>query len=121
VRRILFLIAGFASLALGAVGLFLPLLPTVPFVLLAAFCFGKSDPRLERRLLEHARFGPHIKAWRSERAVGRSAKRAAWLAFAASAALGFALLAWPWSLVPLAAAIAGGLWIASLATAAPRE
>lgn len=116
-RRLVYLAAGFASLGLGMAGLFLPLLPTVPFVLLAAFCFGKSDPRLERRLLDHHRFGPHIRAWRASRSVSRAGKRAAWVAFAASAALGLLLLPLPWSLVPLAAAAAGSLWIASLKTA----
>jgi hypothetical protein len=104
---------------LGAAGVVLPLLPTVPFILLAAFCFARSDERLARRLEEHPAFGPHIAAWRTSRAVSRKGKRAAWTAFAVSAALGFLLLPLPWSLVPLAAACAGSLWIATLATAPP--
>jgi uncharacterized membrane protein YbaN (DUF454 family) len=115
-RRLLYLAAGFSSLGLGMAGLFLPLLPTVPFMLLAAFCFGKSDERLEQRLLAHPRFGPHILAWRRSRSVSREGKRAAWIAFAASAALGLALLAFPWSLLPLAVGAVGSLWIASLGT-----
>ena len=104
---------GFASLALGAAGAVLPLLPTVPFVLLAAFFFARSSPKLEARLLDHPSFGPHIRAWRERGAISRSGKRAAWIAFAVSALLGLVLLPFPWLLVPLAAALVGGSWIAT--------
>lgn len=109
--RIGFLVAGLLALLLAAIGAFVPLLPTVPFVILAAFCFGRSSPRLERWLVDHARFGPHIRAWRSRGAISRAGKRAALVAFAASAAAGFALLPFPSSLVPAAAALIGGSWI----------
>lgn len=111
--RPLYLAAGFVSLGLGALGVVLPVLPTVPFVILAAFCFARSNPRLERRLVEHPTFGPHIHAWRSRGAISPAGKRAAALAFAASAAIGFLLLDPPWSLVPLAAALVGGSWVLS--------
>ena len=112
VRRFLFLSLGFASLALGAVGAVLPLLPTVPFVLLAAFFFARSSPRLEAWLVGHERFGPHITAWRTRGAISRKGKNAAFFAFALSAALGLAL-PFPWLLVPIAAALIGGTWIAT--------
>ena len=64
-RRHLYLIAGFLSIGLGAIGAFLPLLPTVPFMILAAFCFARSSPRLEAKLLNHRQFGPHIRRWRT--------------------------------------------------------
>jgi len=118
-RRFLYRTAGLASLALGAAGVVLPLLPTVPFILLAAFCFARSDARLARRLEEHPTFGPHIAHWRRSRAVSRKGKRAAWAAFALSAGLGLVFLPIPWSLAPLAAGLIGSLWIASLATAPP--
>ena len=111
--KILFLFAGFTSLALGAIGLFLPLLPTVPFVILAAFCFARSSPRLEQWLVEHRHFSAHIRAWRNRGAISRPAKRAAILAFAASAVAGFALLSWPWALIPATAGLVGGSWILS--------
>src|SRR3546814_2859167 len=63
-RRHFYLACGFLSLGLGAIGAFLPLLPTVPFMILAAFCFARSSPALEARLLEHRHFGPHIRRWR---------------------------------------------------------
>ena len=111
--RTVYLAVGLVSLLLGGIGLFLPLLPTVPFVLLAAFCFARSSPRLESWLVEHRTFGPHIQAWRSSGAISRKGKRAAFLAFGASALIGLSLLQAPWSLIPLAAALIGGSWIAT--------
>ena len=111
--RLLYLVLGWASLALGAAGAVLPLLPTVPFVILAAYFFARGSPKLERWLTEHRHFGPHIAAWRTRGAISRRGKQAALICFAASAAAGVALLAFPWSLAPLAAAVIGGSWIAT--------
>ena len=111
--RLVYLLLGWVSLLLGAAGALLPLLPTVPFVILAAFFFARGNPALERWLLEHRRFGPHIEAWRSRGAVSRKGKAAALCCFALSAALGLLFLVLPWSLVPLAAAAVGGTWIAT--------
>ncbi|WP_066554456.1 YbaN family protein [Croceicoccus bisphenolivorans] len=110
-KRTLYLAGGFASLALGTVGALLPLLPTVPFVILAAFCFARSSPALERRLVEHPRFGPHIVAWREKGAISRKGKRAALAAFAVSAIVAFAFAPMPAPLITLAAALIGGAWI----------
>lgn len=109
--RLIYLLIGLSALALGAVGVFVPLLPTVPFVILAAFCFARSSPRLEAWLIGHERMGPHIRAWRSRGAISRRGKRAALLAFGASAVIGIVALSFPWSLVPLGAALIGGTWI----------
>ncbi len=83
----------------------------MPFVLLAAFCFARSNQRWERWLVEHPRFGPHIRAWRSRGAISRKGKVAATLAFGVSAVLGFALLHMPWSLVPTLAGLIGGTFV----------
>ena len=112
-RRLLYLCLGFASVALGTAGIFLPLLPTVPFMLLAAFFFARSSPRLEARILDHPRFGPHVRAWRERGAISRAGKRAALAAFAFSAVLGLVLLPFPWLLVPAVAGLIGGSWIAT--------
>ena len=108
-----YLLVGLLSLLLGAIGLFVPLLPTVPFIILAAFCFARSSPALEQWLIGHERFGPHLRAWRSRGAISIAGKRAAMIAFAVSAVAGFALLTFPWSLIPTAAALVGGAWILS--------
>ena len=106
-----YLVAGWLSLGLGAIGAVLPLLPTVPFVILAAFCFARSSPRLEAWLVGHPTFGPHIVAWRDHGAISRKGKVAATLAFAVSIALALAFAPWPWTMVPLVAAAVGGSWI----------
>jgi uncharacterized protein len=72
-RRV-YLWLGYASLALGIVGIFLPLLPTTPFVLLAAWCFTRSNPALAERLYNHPRFGTLLTTWRDQRAIPRRAK-----------------------------------------------
>ncbi|HRD85926.1 MAG TPA: YbaN family protein, partial [Rubrivivax sp.] len=77
-KRHFYLVSGWASLGLGALGAFLPLLPTVPFVILAAFCFARGSARVERWLLDHPRFGPMVRDWRERRAIPRRAKRLAW-------------------------------------------
>ncbi len=67
--RLIWLAAGFIALGLGAIGAILPLLPTTPFVILAAFAFGKSSPTLQKRLEESAFFGPIIIDWRTNGAI----------------------------------------------------
>ena len=110
-RRHLYLIAGFLSIGLGAIRAFLPLLPTVPFMILAAFCFARSSPRLEAKLLNHRQFGPHIRRWREHGAISRRGKVAAVAAFGFSIVLALILSPWPWFLIPVAAALIGGSWI----------
>ncbi|HEY9237025.1 MULTISPECIES: YbaN family protein [Phenylobacterium] len=72
--RAVYLVLGLALTALGVVGAFLPLLPTTVFLILAAACFAKSSPRLEARILSHARFGPLVRDWRSHGVIPRRAK-----------------------------------------------
>jgi len=72
--RLFWIISGCIALAIGFVGVFLPLVPTVPLVLLAAFCFARSSDRLHSWLINHALFGPMISDWRSRGAIRRRAK-----------------------------------------------
>jgi uncharacterized membrane protein YbaN (DUF454 family) len=72
-------ILAIVCVALGLIGVFVPGLPTVPFLLLAAWAGGKGWPALEAWLLNHPRHGPAIRRWRDHRAVPRRAK---WLASA---------------------------------------
>ncbi|MEM0934629.1 MAG: YbaN family protein [Pseudomonadota bacterium] len=81
--RVLWVLCGIVSLALGALGVVLPLVPTVPFLLLTAFCFARSSPRLHVWLIEHPVFGPPIRNWQDRGAISRRAKRMATLSVAA--------------------------------------
>lgn len=72
--RHIWTLAGLASLGLGIVGIFLPVLPTTPLVLLAAFCFGKGSPRLRRWILAHRTFGPMVVDWEATGAIPRKVK-----------------------------------------------
>jgi len=72
------LLAGVAVL-LGVIGALLPVLPTVPFLLLAAWAASRGWPELEARLLAHPTYGPYITNWREQGAIPRRAK---WLASA---------------------------------------
>jgi uncharacterized membrane protein YbaN (DUF454 family) len=74
VTRHLYLAAGLFCVALGAVGVFLPVLPAVPFLLLAVFCFTRSRPDWAERLDAHPRYGAPLRRWRDRRAISRKAK-----------------------------------------------
>ena len=75
--RGLWLAGGGLFLGLGLLGVVLPVLPTTPFLLLAAACFARSSPRLHRWLLDHPVFGPPIRNWEENGAISRRAKRLA--------------------------------------------
>lgn len=83
---------GVTFLVLGVVGIFLPLLPTTPFVLLAAACFARASHRLDAWLHHHALLGPVIAAWREHRAMPANAKRLAYFMLAAGWLLSLTLL-----------------------------
>ena len=76
VRWLLF-IAGGVALLLGLIGLMLPVMPTVPFLLLTAACWSRASPRWHRWLLSLPRLGPAIARWERERSISR---RARWMA-----------------------------------------
>lgn len=76
-KRAVFACLGGVMLLLGLIGIVTPLLPTVPFLIVAAWCFGKSSPRVEAWMLNHPRFGPSLRRWREQGAIPRRAK---WMA-----------------------------------------
>ena len=72
--QLLWMGLGLLFVGIGFFGLFVPLLPTTDFLLLALPCFARSSPRLEAWLLNHPRFGPSLRSWQRDRAVPRAAK-----------------------------------------------
>lgn len=82
--------AGFCSLGLGIAGIFLPVLPTTPFMLLAASCFFKSSDRLYDWIRSHPAFGAYIDNYLTHRAISRRNKTVSvsvlWLTLGLSAA-----------------------------------
>jgi len=89
--RVVWLIAGLASLVLAGFGVALPLLPATPFVILAAFCFARSSPALHDRLLNSRTFGRAIRDWRTHGAISRRSKVTSVLAMALSLAASLVL------------------------------
>ena len=75
--RWVLLALGWLFVGLGVVGAVLPILPTTPFLLLAAACFARSSERFYLWLLDNRIFGPLIRDWRAHRAMPRNAKRVA--------------------------------------------
>lgn len=65
---------GWLAVALGALGVVLPLLPAVPFILLAGWCFSRSSPRFHRWLLYRSWFGGYLRYWQQHRAMPPGAK-----------------------------------------------
>lgn len=72
-RRFYFVV-GWIALGLGILGVLLPLLPTTPFVLLAAACFARSSQRFYDWLLGNRHFGHYIRDWRAGKGIPRKAK-----------------------------------------------
>lgn len=98
----LWLLLAYASLGAGIVGLFVPVLPTVPFVLLSAYAAARGSQRLHAWLLAHPQFGPAIRDWEQRGAVSRRAK---WLASCMMSLSALVLFAW-----------VRPIWIAGLAS-----
>ena len=67
--RVLLVIAGTTCVVLGVIGIFTPLLPTTPFILLAAACYARASTRFYRWLLANRTFGPMIVEWRRHRSI----------------------------------------------------
>ena len=106
-------VVAYACLVVGLIGVVLPLLPTTPFVLLAAFAAAKGSPRLHAWLTDHRIFGPVIRDWSASRSVARRPKIAASVAMIVAAAF----MVWVAPLIVTAvactamAAVATWLWL----------
>jgi uncharacterized protein len=110
-RRILYFALGWVFFGLGVLGAVLPILPTTPFMLLAAWGFSRSSPRFERWLLSHPWFGPGIVRFRAHRVVPLRVKCVSYATMLVTFALSIASgrLSW-WALAGQAALMGYGAW-----------
>lgn len=108
ISKILWITAGSVSLTLGTVGLFLPVLPTTPFLLLSAYCYGRGSTRFYRWLVHRSLFGAYIRNYREGLGLPLSQKviTIALLWLTIGAAIGFGGLKW-WLNVLLVGIAAG--------------
>jgi uncharacterized membrane protein YbaN (DUF454 family) len=99
-KKLLCSIAGWLLLALAAVGVFIPVLPTTPLVIAATVCFSAGNPQMVRRLENNYLFGPYIEGWRTRQGVTAARKIAAIIVL--------------WGALALSAFITRKLWLAVL-------
>lgn len=92
IKKILLIFIGSTSLALGIIGVFLPVLPTTPFLLLASICYLKSSSRLYEWLTNHKVFKPIIKSYMEHKAITRRIKINALLLLWASLTISMVLI-----------------------------
>jgi len=112
--RALWLVIAVASLSLGAVGVVVPVLPTTPFLLLAAYAAARSSTRLHAWLVGHRLFGPLITDWQANHTVSRRAKATATATMTASAVVLFVVGPSTWlalAVTALMATVATWLWL----------
>lgn len=112
-RRPLYRALGLLFVGLGAVGAFLPIVPTVPFLLLAVFFFARSHPEWERKILDHPTWGPQVRNWTERRAISRRAKVMAIGAMATGAVFTWFTLGAPWVWISISILLVAGSWIAT--------
>lgn len=99
--KILLIGAGWLSIALGVLGVVLPLLPTTPFILLAAACFAKSSPRFHNWLLSHRYLGPIVHQYQSGNGLPRRVRQRALIVLWATMALSMYIIGQWWAVALL--------------------
>ena len=87
-RKNLWLAVGWVFVALAVIGAVLPIMPTVPFLLVAAWAFARSSPALRQKILDHPNYGPSVRAWQEKGAVSPLAKT--WAILAMTGGIGLA-------------------------------
>ncbi len=85
-------VLGTFFVALGVVGVFVPLMPTTVFIIMAAGCYARASPRFHRWLWEHRWFGPSLRAWSQHRSMPRRARKVALVSVVASFSLSVAVV-----------------------------
>jgi uncharacterized membrane protein YbaN (DUF454 family) len=111
--RWVLLVVGLAAVALGAIGAFVPVLPTTPFLLIGAACFARASPRLHRRLARSKAFGPTLEEWRRHRSIAWRTKLVALALMGASIAASATFFVEPWwgKALLVAVGVATGAWL----------
>ncbi len=110
-KKWLLILAGLVCVVLGLIGIVVPLLPTTPFLLLAAVCFAKSSKRLYAWLLNHRWFGAYIRNYHKYRAVSRQVKTSTLILLWATIAFAAIRVVDLWSLRLLLLLVALGVTI----------
>ncbi|WP_325892074.1 YbaN family protein [Grimontia sp. NTOU-MAR1] len=110
IKRVFLLSVGWLCVFLGVIGIFLPLLPTTPFLLLASACFVRGSPRIAKWLHNHPTFGPVITNWNEHRAIDKKIKRRATLFIVLSFSLSIAIVPELWHKIMLASMCAALLF-----------
>lgn len=100
-KKYILISLGWLSVALGTLGAFLPLLPTVPFMLLAGWCFARSSERFHGWLLSHKQFGPILRDWEENGSLSRKVGNRALLTLWLSMFLSMWLIGKPWGYIVL--------------------
>jgi len=106
VKKSFFAATGLLSVVLGTAGIFLPLLPTTPFLLLAGYLFARSSPRLHDWLLNHRHLGPYIHAFRNKTGLTKAQK----LRIGTSMAVVMSVSIY-FSPIPAIRWMLGGIWV----------
>ena len=113
VVRVVLVAVGTLALTVGVIGAFVPVLPTTPFLLVAAACYARASPSLYRRLAQSRTFGPGIREWRRHRSIPWRTKLLAIFLMSVSIAISAALFVQPWwgkaALVTVGVAV--GTWL----------
>jgi len=73
-KRLVFLLGGHLSVVLGIIGAILPVVPSTPFMILAAYCYSKSSPRLHQKILNLPHIGSHVRDWEDHGLISVKAK-----------------------------------------------
>jgi uncharacterized membrane protein YbaN (DUF454 family) len=117
IYKALWFSGGMCSVALGFLGMFLPLLPTVPFLLLASFCFAKSSPEWKEKILRHPFIGKPLREWLQYKGIRKKGKIYSLLFLWASILISVYFVAIPWvRVILLIVAVAVTLHILSFKT-----